>query len=622
MTERRWQLPAMSRGALIAVIAVAVGVVALFALYLGAVVSAGSGVRPGVEVAGVPIGGLPPSEAREKLQVTVGADARKRFRVVAGDQEFSLKPRQSGLTFDPRATVDQVVGRTWNPFTLINELTTTRSVDPVIDVDQAVLDAQIASIASAINTEPVEPALTVGASGVEYTPGTPGSVLDEQALADEMIASLLQPRAPLTAPMIEEQPEVTAEEAQAAVDLAEQAISAPVTVNAEGTVAEIPASAIAEALSFTKENGNLVPVLDGAVLHEAIREQLKAIETPGRDARFKIKKGVPVVVPAKVGRGVEDGELADKVLSVLSSDGAARTVGVSVGVRDPELSTEDAEALGITERLSTFTQKFPYAAYRVTNIGQAAEYVNGTILMPGDTFSMNETIKERTEKNGYTVGTVIGPGGVFEEALGGGVSAATTAVWTAAFFAGMERVDTRAHSVYISRYQPGLEATVAWGIFDMQFRNDQPYPVLITTKMTNTSMTVDFWGTRFYDEVDAEFGPRTDIRKYQTIYKKQKKRDGCTEQSGIDGFNIVVDRVFFKDGQEVKREPIQTVYRSAPQVVCGKSKKEAEAEANGVRPGDDAEDLLPIAPSEPGTTPSATPSPSASRPLAENEFVN
>ncbi len=60
------------------------------------------------------------------------------------------------------------------------------------------------------------------------------------------------------------------------------------------------------------------------------------------------------------------------------------------------------------------------------------------------------------------MGTIIGPGGVFEEALGGGVSAATTAVWTAAFFAGMERVSTRAHSVYISRYQLGLEATVAW----------------------------------------------------------------------------------------------------------------------------------------------------------------
>jgi hypothetical protein len=132
----------------------------------------------------------------------------------------------------------------------------------------------------------------------------------------------------------------------------------------------------------------------------------------------------------------------------------------------------------------------------------------------------------------------------------------------------MERVDTRAHSVYISRYQPGLEATVAWGIFDMKFRNDSPYPVLITTKMTNTSMTVEFWGTRVYDAIEAEFGPRTSVREPATIYRK--KKDGCSPQRGIPGFSINVDRVFFQDEQEVKRETISTAYRAAPNVVCGK----------------------------------------------------
>lgn len=67
-----------------------------------------------------------------------------------------------------------------------------------------------------------------------------------------------------------------------------------------------------------------------------------------------------------------------------------------------------------------------------------ARYVHGTVLLPYETFSMNDTIKERTREHGYTEGFVIGPGGSFREDLGGGVSTATTAVWTAAFFAGME----------------------------------------------------------------------------------------------------------------------------------------------------------------------------------------
>lgn len=92
----------------------------------------------------------------------------------------------------------------------------------------------------------------------------------------------------------------------------------------------------------------------------------------------------------------------------------------------------------------------------------------------GQTFSLNGTIKERTPEHGYTEGIVIGPGGVFREDFGGGVSTAATTTWTAAFFAGMERIEIRAHSIYISRYQPGLEATVAWGVSDMRFRNDSP----------------------------------------------------------------------------------------------------------------------------------------------------
>ena len=319
--------------------------------------------------------------------------------------------------------------------------------------------------------------------------------------------------------------------------------------------------------------------------------------TPGRDASFKIIDGSPVVVPSIVGSGVSDSELATAVLGVLSKQGNDRNVFVPLGTREPELTTAAAQQLGVNEKLSSFTQNFPYAAYRVTNIGQAAKYIDDTILMPGETFSMNDTIKERTVKNGYTVGTVIGPGGVFEDALGGGVSAATTAMWTAAFFAGMERTDTRAHSLYISRYQPGLEATVAWGIFDMKFTNTSPNAVLIKTKMTNSSMKVTFWGTRQYDSIEAEFGERINIKQPKKIVVTTKK---CVPQTGIEGFTITVDRVFVKDGAEVIREPMTTIYNAGPNIVCKKKPK-----VENLDPGGSEFDNL-------NPSPAASPSPSAS----------
>lgn len=591
-------MPAAARYTLIAG-----GVVAavIAGAYLWLVLSTGTTIHPGTSVSGIAIGGMSRDEAIETLQRRVGSDARKHFTLVAGEEEFRLSPKELGLRLRLPATVDQAIGRSWNPVTAFQNRFATTELAPQVEVDDATLDAGIANLARSIDTPPIEPTLSVSGGKATLNPGVPGVELDQEASRELLVESLLQPRADIALPLITVSPEVSDDAAQRARALAKSAIAEPVSVQAGGVTATIPTSALVKALSFTREGGELVPKLDGAVLYESIADQLAEVETPGRDATFQITKGVPVVVPSLVGRGIADEELATAVTGVLGATGAARDVTVSFGVREPELTTEEAKALGITEKLSTFTQNFPYAAYRVQNIGQAAEYIDGTLLMPGEVFSMNEVIKERTPENGYTMGIVIGPGGIFEEQQGGGVSASATAVWTAAFFAGMEEVSTRAHSIYISRYQPGLEATVAWGLFDMQFRNSNPNPVFITTKMTNTSLRVTFWGTRQYDEITAEFGPKTNIRPYSVIEKRKKVKEGCMEQSGVDGFNINVDRVFFNDGQEVKRETFSTSYRPAPQVKCGVKK-----------PKDDDEELLieelpPVAP--PGTLPG-------------NEFVN
>ena len=573
-------------------IAGAVALLVIVSAYLIAVLAHGSGVRPGTTVAGIAIGRMSVDEAVAALDSTVGARIREPIVVQAGDQQFTIDPVTSGITFDAEATVTPSAGGSWNPVTVFSDLFGQHAVEPVVNVDDQALTAQIDAIAASIDVPAVEPVVTVDRTGVQVQDGTDGKVLDKDSLAASLRSGLLAERAPIEATIVTAAPQVTAEEIKRAKALARNATAHPVRVNASGTKAKIPTSAIADALSFTAENGTLVPKLDGAILHEAIAGRLADLEKGGRDASFEIKDGTPVVVPSIVGRGVSDEELASQVATVLDKPKGQRKMSVAIGTREPRISTAQAQGLGVTEQLSSFTQNFPYAAYRVQNIGQAAKYVNGTVLLPGETFSMNDTIKERTEKNGYTKGFVIGPGGVFAEELGGGVSSATTAVWTAAFFAGMERVSTQAHSIFISRYKPGLEATVGWGMFDMKFKNNTSHAVYITTKMTNTSMTVTFWGTKEYDDVKAEFGPKTNVTPFVTIVDTSKK---CLGQDGVDGFDIDVDRVFYKNGAEVKRERITTKYRPAPKVVCKKKKKN-----DGGAPA--------VVPS-PGATPMPTPTP-------------
>ena len=585
MSEHQ-QMPAISKRNLLWIGA---GIGALLAFFLGIYAATNDGVRPRTTVSGVAIGGMSTGQAVGVLEESLGTALNRRIKISAGDQVFQVRPRSAGITLDAAATVEQATMRGFNPFSVFSDLTGSLEIEPVILVDQDLLSQSVVSIADAVSLKPVEPKLSVTQKKISLTQGSDGLEVDRVELGTQIIAAVPKPRSMIEAPLKVMPPRVSAANAINAETLAKQAVANPVNILVKDVKAVIDPTTIAQALSFTVQGNQLSPELNGALLHESIANELKRAETPGRNARFKIENGSPVVVPSVVGEGVSDTELATSVLGVLSAPGSDRSVTVALGTRDPEMTTLKAQQLGINEKLSSFTQDFVYARYRVTNIGQSAKYVNNTILMPGETFSMNDTISERTVENGYTVGTIIGPGGVFEEALGGGVSAATTAVWTAAFFAGMERTDTRAHSLYISRYQPGLEATVAWGVFDMKFTNNLSRAVLIKTKMTNSSMKVTFWGTKEYDSIEAEFGERVNVNKPKKIVKRNKK---CVAQSGIEGFTITVNRVFIKDGQEVEREPMTTIYRAGPEIVCKKKKKEPKPEVFDP-PGVNLDDVVP-----------------------------
>jgi vancomycin resistance protein YoaR len=585
---------------------------ALALVYVALIVLSGGGVRQGTVVSGVSIGGMSTADAVATLDATLGKLSRRPIKVEAVGKEFVVKPKDAGLSFDAKATVASATGRTFNPFVMVADLLGQSEVEPVVVVDEQALTSQISGISLAIDRPATEPSITIKDMTAELKPGKNGRALDVEATSAQLVDALLKEREPIAGSMVKVPPMVSQASAEESAALARSAIANPITVTAGDASAKLKPKAIARSLSFTVVGDKLTPQIDGLVLQRALDGKLAGAEVPGRDASFKIVQGKPVVVPSVVGRGVSETELATAVVDVLGNEPPDRTVTVTMAVREPAVTTEQARALGVTEQLSTFTQKFPYAAYRVQNIGQAARNVNGTLLLPGETFSMNDVMKERTEKNGYTVGFVVGSGGVFAEDLGGGVSAATTTVWTGAFFAGLERVSTQAHSIYISRYQPGLEATVAWGIFDMKFKNDTPNAVFITTAMTDTSMNVTFWGTKVYDEIKAEFGPKENIVPFTTIFDKSKT---CLGQSGMDGFTIDVDRVFMRDGQEVKRETITTNYRPAPKVKCGKKPKPGQE--SGVPGGDVAPSEAPPGQSDSApavvSTPTPTPTPQSTK---------
>jgi len=546
------------------VVAGIVGVLALIYVFVAA--TSGSGMPRNATVLGVDVGGQSQQEAVATLTKALGAKSTEAIDLTAQDKPISVSPAQAGLAFDVNATVAPYAGRTWNPFTLLSQFTGGVVIAPVVTVDEAKMTSAVKGIAGDFDKRAREPQILFTDMDPAVVPGKNGTVLDQKAAAQTLKDAYLVATKPVALTFVTQEPSVSDSEAKSALDSANTAVSAPVTVTASDITASIPPATIAEALSYSAKGGKLVPTLDGDVLRASIASDFASIEEPGRDATFNVSSGTPVVVPSKVGRGVNADHLATDVAEVLDqTDPTARHVDAQIGVIDPSLTTEQAQGLGVTELMSTFTQHFPYAPYGVQNIGQAARYINKTLLMPGEVFSLNDTIHERTVANGYTLGYVIGQGGVFKEDLGGGVSTSATATWTAAFYAGLARVHVQAHSVWIPRYRAGLEATVAWGQFDMSFKNDTPTAVFITAGITHHSITVSMWGTKVYDKIEAVSGPKYGTSPFKTLYDTTST---CHAQGGQEGFSIDVDRVFFKNGKEDHREKITTHYNPSPTVHC------------------------------------------------------
>ena len=172
-------------------------------------------------------------------------------------------------------------------------------------------------------------------------------------------------------------------------------------------------------------------------------------------------------MPGRAGRGL-DREQLERDLRLLPA-----TLALPVRTTQPAVTTAKLQALGIRERVAGFTTEYAPGEPRVVNIRRAAELLDGTIVPPGGTFSMNEALGERTTERGFVPAPQISDGRL-TDSVGGGISQVATTLYNAAFFAGLELVAHTPHSLYIDRYPAGREATVSWGGPELIFRNDWP----------------------------------------------------------------------------------------------------------------------------------------------------
>jgi vancomycin resistance protein YoaR len=558
------------------------------ALYLAAYLVAGRDLPTGATVLGVEIGDLTRAEAEAKLARELPAivDAPIAVRVADEEQTFSLAPAESGLGVDYEATVDAVPGVSANPVSLVRALFGAGEIDPVPTVDRPALEAAITAVAEQTDTEPMNGSVAFENGAVVTSEAVPGRAVDVEGGADKVQAVYFGEPGPhelplptIDLPVTEVEPAVTdAEVEQAVREFAEPAMAGPVTISADGQTATLEPVMIGAALTVTPDgDGVLTPALDGAALVDAAADALDDIGRTGKDATIRIENGRPVVSPGESRTGVAPDALAAAVLPVLTKVGDDRKANVELTEVEPELTTEEAHDLGVKEVVSEFTTRFPHASYRNTNIGLALRRIDNTLLLPGEVFSLNDLVGERNAANGFAVGWTIDAGRLKKD-YGGGVSQVATTTYHAAFQAGLEDVYHQPHSIYFDRYPVGQEATVSWGNFDMSFKNDTPYGVLVDTGFSPSSsgpgtVTVRIWSTRYF-RVATSVSARSNLTSSQTVYDTSQE---CEPQQGWEGFSITSYRkVWTPDGKLDKDEAYPWTYRPNPIVVCGPDPAERE----------------------------------------------
>ncbi|WP_433504977.1 VanW family protein [Pseudonocardia halophobica] len=544
------------------------GVVAVLGLLYVAdlVVSAGN-VPRGVTVAGLELGGLSKADARQRLQEAIEPRSSLPVQITAGPVQSQIDPKAAGLEVDYQATIDQAGAQPLNPVTRITSFFSEREVGVINKADERSVTTALEQLKPVVDQAPVEGNVRFEGTTPVAVPPVPGQTLDLSA-AVGVLEREWASGAPVALPLIPQPTATTNDDVQEAIEkVATPAVSAPLTIKGEGADAVLQPADIASALTFRADaaaSPKLVPEINNEALKEVASPQLAATEKPARDASLDFSSGTPTVVPSQDGRGIDYDKTFENVVAVLTGTGERSVVAVYADQK-AELTTEKLSSLGITGEISSFTTG-GFAADSGQNIKRAAQQVNGTIVQPGETFSLNALTNPRNAANGYVEAGII-ENGHSARGVGGGVSQVATTLYNAAYFAGMVDVAHKEHSFYISRYPVAREATVFDDIIDLKFRNDGPTGVLIQTFWTPSNLTVKMFGTKRY-EVTSETGPRTNPTEPQTITIPPGQ--ACTPSKGSQGFTATDTRVMRNlETGEVTRKTRTVKYNPSPNVICG-----------------------------------------------------
>ena len=475
----------------------------------------------GVTISGVDVSRLSKEEAKEKIQNLFEEKKQKDLNLKYQDYENTLSPILLETEYNVDKAIDEayIIGRKENIFVNNYEILFTLLGKKNIDVDMSLNEEmtiqKLDEISLNLPGAIIESSYSIEDDEMIITKGKPGIKVDNNKLLEEVKNRLNS------------------------LENKEDIIQIPV------------------------ENAN-PQAIDIDKIHEEVYKEAK-------DAYYT--KDPFTIYPEVIGVDFD----VEAARALLQEDKEEYVIKLTI--TKPKVTIDQIGSEAFPDQLSTFTTRFDESDVdRSTNLRIACQRINGKVLMPGETFSYNQTLGARTVAAGFKNGKVY-EGGEVVDGIGGGICQISSTLYNAVIMANLQTVERRNHQFVTSYVGPGRDATVVYGAIDYKFKNTRKYPVRLKASASNGIATVTIYGIKEENEYTFKFETRTiDTIPLTTTYEEDATLPVGTEKVKRKGTNGIKTETYvtkMQNGKVVSRDLLsRDTYSAMSRIVVKGTKGE------------------------------------------------
>ena len=426
----------------------------------------------GVSIKGVDVSNMSKSDAKYKLDNYLSEVLPQEIKVKHGDFEATLSTSQIAVEFDTKSATNQAfsIGRQGNifenDFYVLSSMFGKTDINLNLKLDTDQLSKNLDEMSAQLPDKVTDSSYYIDENNLIVTPGKTGNVVDVETSIQNIKDAILN-LSDLDQPI------------ELAVKTQE-----PEKIDIEKVHTEIykePKDAY-----YTQDPFTVYPSENGLDFKVSIEE-------------------------------------ANNILG----DQTADEYTIPLKVLYPNVTTNMIGSEAFPDLLSSFSTKYSVrATARTTNIKLAASKINGTVLMPGETFSYNKVVGARTIAAGYKEAPIYVSGEVVD-GLGGGICQITSTLYNAVVYANLDIVERTNHQFVPSYVTASRDATVVYGSLDFKFKNNRNYPIKINCSVSGGIANFQIFGLKQDDDYNVEISSyetgRTATAIYSEAYKILKK---------------------------------------------------------------------------------------------------